>query len=625
MLKVGSDRALALVHRRLAIIDLSASASQPMRDTETGNLLVYNGEIYNFRVLRDELASEGVRWQSHSDTEVLLKGYRLWRDRVLEKLCGMFAFALWDAVNGELLLAVDPVGIKPLYYWTGPDHEFLFASEVRTLLASGMVARRIDPVALEGYLSYGAVQGPNTIIEGVRALPAGSYLRVSGQGRLSGPRVYWRPPFPSAPSGEHAALPTGFEDELRSTLAEVVAEHLISDVPLGVFLSGGIDSSAIVAISSQRDSEIRTFSVTFAEEKFSEAPYSREIARLHRTKHSELCLGESELHALLPGALKALDQPTMDGINVYVIAQAVRQAGLKVALSGQGADEIFGGYNTSRRVPRAVAWRGLRIVPSRAWSALAMLWIAIQRRRRVLPDKLGQLLESELTPFSTYFLLRQNFDPVTRRELFPTGAATNPEGLPSQLAEELRRMSADLDPINQVSFLELRTYLINMLLRDGDVMSMAHGLEVRVPFLDRRVVELVARVPGVAKLDRRLPKPLLLRAVGEGIPPHVYRRPKQGFVLPWPQWLRGRLRPMAEAALNDATTFRDVGVEPAVVARLWRAFLQGRNGITWHRVWSLLVLREWAYRHLTGETPQALGGTVLRSDPARQPSGAVSQ
>src|SRR5579871_3717680 len=268
LVNVDSCRVLALVHRRLAIIDLSPLGHQPMRDAESGNWLVFNGEIYNYRDLRAQLRQHGIRFRSHSDTEVLLKGLAYKGHALLDELCGMFAFASWDAQRRELLLAVDPLGIKPLYYWQGGHGMFVFASEFRALLATGLIARRIDAAGLESFLSYGAVQAPNSMIEQVRQLRPGSCLTVSAAGEVSGPRSYWTPPF-----GECAA-PGNIEDDLRGLLDKIVGQHLISDVPLGVFLSGGVDSSAVVALAARYTSGLRTFSVTFKEQEFSEAPYS---------------------------------------------------------------------------------------------------------------------------------------------------------------------------------------------------------------------------------------------------------------------------------------------------------------------------------------------------------------
>lgn len=594
--RVATGRVVVLAHRRLAIIDLSECAAQPMEDTETGNWIVYNGEIYNFQSLKAELEKRGVLFRSRSDTEVILKCYATEGLAALDRFCGMFALALWDSARGELVLAVDSMGIKPLYFWRGQDGTVLFASEVRALLATGLVSRIMDPVALESYLSYGAVQAPHTMIRGVTALLPGTYARVRANGSVDGPHRYWSPTFApedTAPVDETMAI-----EELRRLLREVVREHLISDVPLGAFLSGGIDSSSVVALMSEVAAEaVHTFSVTFVEQDFSEAPYSREIAGRYSTKHTEICLSEQDLLGMLPTALKAMDQPSVDGINVYVISRVVREAGVTVVLSGQGGDELFGGYPTFRQVRLVQKWRSLlRVTPRVARSAVARLWSKTVRRS-LIPSKVSQLLQSDGDVLTTYLILRQLYPPSTRRALFPAGEGVCTEGgQPRSLAEELHAGMMALDPINKVSFLECRTYLANMLLRDGDVMSMAHSLEVRVPFLDRRLVDFVARIPGPQKVDSSVPKPLLVRAMEDLLPPSIYGRPKQGFTFPWEHWLRHQLRSYVAHMLDSPEAGVSIGLAPRVCQRFWHAFLAGEPGITWSRVWGLYVLLQWSQR-----------------------------
>lgn len=591
------DRRVVLVQRRLAIIDLSPGGRQPMVDPETGNWVVQNGEIYNYRELRRELAARGMVFRSESDTEVIVKGYSAYGVGILERLEGMFAIALWDASRDELLLAVDPTGIKPLYYWRGPDGCLVFGSEVRAMVATGLIPRRLDPMAIEGYLAYGAVQAPNTIVEGITALLGGTYARFLAAGTLDGPRRYWSPSFAPA-SAARVDTPSIVRD-LKDLLGLTVRRHLVSDVPVGVFLSGGIDSSSIVALMSEVAPDVvNSFSVTFAEQQYSEAPYSRLIAERYSHKHHEITLTDRDLLEALPAALAAIDQPTINGVNVYVISRAAREAGMKVILSGQGGDEVFGGYPTFKLVPRAVEWRRrLRFVPNSGWALAAALW-GVRHRRRAIPDKLSQFLAGDGSALSTFLLLRQLFPPSTRQELFAARPSEETDrGLPLALSDELTLGLSALDPINQVSLLETRTYLANMLLRDGDFMSMAHGLEVRVPMLDRSLVDFMAAIPGRYKVDRVLPKPLLIRAMGDLLPSVIYERPKQGFTFPWEMWLRGALRSRVATCLESGELERAAGLEPAVCRRLWNAFLEGRPGLTWARIWALFVLLDWCHRH----------------------------
>ncbi|MGH7751917.1 MAG: asparagine synthase (glutamine-hydrolyzing), partial [Gemmatimonadales bacterium] len=341
---------LGLGVRRLAILDLSPAGRQPMRDPVTGNWIVHNGEVYNFRELRGELEAAGHQFHSHSDTEVLLHSYAAWGLNCVTRWRGMFATAIWDAHLRRLVLFRDRLGIKPLYYCRDGDR-FAFASEVRALVRGGWAAPRLDLTALDSFLSCGAVQEPLTIIAGVQALPPGHRL-VWVEGR---PEIvsYWQPRAqPEAPTSAAAALP--------ELLAEAARLHLVSDVPVGVFLSGGIDSSSVLTLlASAGPVTLQTFTVVFPEGSFGDPAWARRLAQDFLTEHHELFLEEAELLQQLPGALRAMDQPTADGINTYLVSGAARQAGLKVALSGLGGDELFGGYSTFRRAPQLARLQSL--------------------------------------------------------------------------------------------------------------------------------------------------------------------------------------------------------------------------------------------------------------------------
>jgi len=339
---------VGLGNRRLAILDLSPLAHQPMRDPETGNGIVYNGEIYNFRELRAELEDLGVTFVSRSDTEVVLKAYRVWGEACLKKLDGMFALAIWDAQHARLFLARDPLGIKPLYYYSS-DRYFLFASEVRTLLSTGLVPRKLDSAGVLNYLTFGSVYDPNTMIEGMRALRAGHCLTLENAAVRE--QQYWDLVSPKDSAMRWENRPPE-ADKIRDELFAAVRSHMVSDVPVGVFLSGGIDSSSLVAILSLDGEKLSTFSLVFNESAFSEAEHSRAVAQKFRTDHHEIAISQREALDQIPSAMAAMDQPTMDGINTYIVTAKARAAGLKVALSGLGADEIFAGYASFENVPR---------------------------------------------------------------------------------------------------------------------------------------------------------------------------------------------------------------------------------------------------------------------------------
>src|SRR5260370_4789648 len=323
---------IGLGHRRLAILDLSPLGHQPMQDPISGNWIVFNGEMCNFRELRKELEAVGVEFKSHSDTEVILSGYCVWGESCLTRLGGMFAFALWDAPRKRLLLARDPMGIKPLYYHQSKEN-FIFASEVRTLLQTGLVPRKADPTGVLSYLTFGSVYEPWTIVEGVMAVPPGHVLTVNN-GSVSS-REYWNPLQASSRPESDASSGNGIAaaDQMPAILRDAVLSHLVSDVPVGVFLSGGIDSSALVAVLSHNGVRANTFSLVFQEEEFNEGKHSREVARRFGTEHLEIPVSQQDTLAALPDALCAMDQTSIDGVNTYLISAKTRAAGGKVALT----------------------------------------------------------------------------------------------------------------------------------------------------------------------------------------------------------------------------------------------------------------------------------------------------
>src|SRR5271166_2593090 len=405
---------LGFAHTRLSIIDLSPLGHQPMQDPVTGNWIVYNGEIYNFRELRKELEAAGVEFKSQSDTEVILSAYRVWGESCLTRLGGMFAFALWDAQRKRLLLARDPMGIKPLYYHQS-EQTFIFASEVRTLLGTGLVPRKTDPTGVLSYLAFGSVYEPWTIVEGVKSVPPGHVLTVvNGSVTI---REYWNALASSACIKSGQTSRNGTTDQLPAILRDAVLSHLVSDVPVGVFLSGGIDSSALVAILSHDGVRANTFSLVFREEEFDEGQYSREVARRFGTEHHEIQVSPQDTLASLPEALCAMDQPTIDGINTYLVSSKTRAAGVKVALTGLGADEMFAGYSNFRRVPKMEAFskrfgRLPRLVRGPIAASVGLFAGKGDRSR-----KLEELGNDAVHP---YFLARMLFGAAEREALFAT-------------------------------------------------------------------------------------------------------------------------------------------------------------------------------------------------------------
>lgn len=563
-----------LGNTRLAIIDTSSAGHQPMNDPQTGNWITYNGETYNFKDLRHELDEEP--WNSNTDTEVILRAYRQWGIDAFRKLRGMFALAIWDDQKQTVVLARDPLGIKPLYYYTD-QQQFIFASELRALLAGGRVPRSFSAAGVDSYLATGSVEAPLTIIDGVKQLLPGHCLQVKVNGHLELHET-------DLAIQEQTTFDGNRDDavaQLRSELEESVRLHLVSDVPLGVFLSGGMDSSAIVALLTRvSHQQPKTFSIVFDEAAYTEAPFSRAVAKRFSTDHSEIHLGEDRLLEILTRAIVAIDQPTMDGINTFVVSSAVKSKGITVALSGLGGDELFAGYPSFRRALRFSAMsqaskRALRVASGVGQFALNG---SVQRQ------KFRQLMSSDGRPEDVYRISRQLFSGQVISGM--TGRQVNNHSRNGH--------RDDPDIVNTISRLEMRGYMTNTLLRDTDAMSMAHSLEVRVPFVDVRLVDFVLSLPGEWKLrDGSGPKPLLAEAMSDLLPREFMCRPKMGFTLPFEKWMQGKLRAEIAGVMEDEKRLMGIGLNAETVSKVWKRFLQSPKAAGWTRPWAIYVLVRW--------------------------------
>jgi asparagine synthase (glutamine-hydrolysing) len=589
---------IGLGNRRLAILDLSALAHQPMHDSETGNWIVYNGEIYNFRDVRHELEQAGTNFISNSDTEVLLKAYARWGEACLAKFRGMFAFALWDASRHRLFIARDPMGIKPLYYAQSGSY-FIFASEVRTILGTGLVPSRVDPAGVTNYLTFGSAYDPLTLVEGVHALPPGHTL--TWEGGVLRQSSYWDLVDDLAERTTSDSFSAENEKDvaghLQPLLEEAVRLQLVSDVPVGIFLSGGIDSSALVSILRRSGVTASTFSIVFREADFSEVQHSRAIASKFHTDHHEVNVSQDDVLAAIPDALGAMDLPTMDGVNTYFVSRETRRAGVKVALSGLGGDEVFAGYSTFRTVPRMERFaRFWKHVPGSIRGPFASAFSALapandqNRKLAALARDNGRLLHP-------YFLSRMLFTASQRDLLMRNVDPSASDSATASQRDRLQRARA-LDAVNRVSYLESRCYMLNTLLRDADFMSMSQGLEVRVPLIDHQLAKAVLALPGHWKLNGT-PKKLLVDALAGSLPDEIVHRPKRGFTLPFEHWIRQELRSEVEPVL-DAKRISNgpLGglLDGKQVQRIWQDFLQGT--VSWSRPWSLYVLQRWCELHL---------------------------
>jgi asparagine synthase (glutamine-hydrolysing) len=577
-----------LGHRRLSIIDLSPGSNQPFASADGRFTIAFNGEIYNYRELRAQLG--GIAWRTGSDTEVLLAAFERWGLDCLHRLQGMFAFAVHDAASDELVIARDRMGIKPLY-WYRDDEHLVFASELRALLASGLVPRRLDQDALIDHLRYQAVHAPSAIVRGVRMLRAGHWLRISDQ-EVREQRWY---DLVAAVGPEAESLPAEqVRREVRDRLSRAVEKRLVSDVPFGAFLSGGIDSSAVVGLMAQASSQpVHTFSVVFDEAEFSEERYARLVAERFRTEHTAIRLKPDDMLRMLPDALRAMDHPSADGPNTWVVSKVTKEAGITMALSGLGGDEVFAGYPVFERTLALWNKRWISQFPLELRSLAA--WVHGKARPSIASQKLGELLR--LQAFSvddTYPVSRLSW--VDRDLLRLVDRDPLPANRVAAAMHELIRAQQGhrLPLLSQVSLGELSTYLPDVLLRDTDQMSMAHALEVRVPFLDHELVEFVLGVPDRLKYPVS-PKRLLTDSLGDLLPREIIDRPKMGFTLPWELWMRHELRSFCESrlhALDQRGFFR-----PRALTGLWQRFLQRDGRVNWSRIWSLVVLGDWLDRN----------------------------
>jgi asparagine synthase (glutamine-hydrolysing) len=546
---------VVLGHRRLSIIDLSPAGKQPMSNEDGSLQVTFNGEIYNHQDLRADLVRMGHIFRSRTDTEVLLHGYEQWGiTGLLERLRGMFAFALYDEHSG-LMLARDRMGIKPLYYHQSGDL-LLFASEVKAILGSGVVATDRDPKALTGFLMAGAVPQPLTIVKAIRCLPPGHW--AEWKAGVLNVQKYWDLAWPPSVNDDTA------QSNLRPDLDDVVRRHLLSDVPLGVFLSGGVDSAALVALASgirrEEGSALNTLTVVFDERQFDEAGPASDVAKRFQTSHQEVRVTSGDFKRELPNFLAAMDQPTNDGINSYFVSKAARQAGLTVVLSGLHSAAWATGTSGPLRVFLAHAgYQWGRVRGGDNWKRMAWMKSAGSSERAYLtmrgffaPDQVARLMD----------LTSAELDEAVEEHFGALGAGAKPTA-------------------TAINYLEMKRYMHDQLLRDTDVFSMAHSIEARVPFLDHVLVERLWATAPALKLDKAINKPLLVRAVNDASVLAAGSRPKRGFTFPMARWMKTcapELQEMAEVGVLGRKAVREC----------WTDFSAGR--MHWSRAWALTVL-----------------------------------
>lgn len=578
---LNNDLGIALGHRRLSIIDTSNAGHQPMSNIDETIWITYNGEIYNFQELRDELIKIGYHFKSRTDTEVLIYGYEEWGiEKLLSRIRGMFAFAILDLrkPSYKLFLAKDRFGIKPLYYYKDKQ-KFVFSSEVRAILRSGLVPDEKSLEAMVRFLQLGSVPVPLTTVKNVFALPSGHYMEVTPE-KFNIKQYYNLAEVFNSKKDEKISFEEA-ASQTRKLLEESVKLHLVSDVPVGVFLSGGIDSSGIVAFASKymNGNKLSTISLSFNEKEYDESEYAKLIAKKYQTDHHEILVTGNDFYNELPNIFNAMDEPTVDGVNVYFASKVAKNLGLKVILSGIGADEVFLGYDFFKfarflnsplklfaSLPRALRVSSLDIV----------LKISKLFRKREF-KKLCYL--EDPSQINSYLLFRGLFTSKQIQDLL---------GISEKKYTEINSFYQNEENINGLvnyfDYQEFEHYLQNQILKDNDFIGMKNSIEIRVPFLDHTLVESVISLSLDYKLDYGINKPLLKSAIKNYLPSEVLSRQKMCFTFPFEEWIK-----------SNQTVFQDLCIEQkhlenTAVRNIWKGYLEGK--VHWSRVWALIVLAQ---------------------------------
>ena len=578
------DSTVCLGHNRLAIIDLDSKSNQPFISNDKNLILVYNGEIYNFQELKKQLSSS-YKFKTESDTEIIIAAYQNWGIEMVYKFNGMFSFALWDKTKEELFLCRDRFGIKPLYYLE-IYQSIIFSSSLKAVISSYPMDLNIKEEDLIDFIQYGTVHQPNTILEKVKSVPRASFLKISNQETKI--FEYWNL-FENAIPNKPVKEPL---KNLEKLILESVENRLVSDVPYGIFLSGGIDSSILVAAASKvSNKNINTFSVVFKEESFDERKFSRMMASKYKTNHFELELHPEDILHQIEEPFKFMDHPSVDGINTFFISKQVHEKGFKMALSGAGSDELFAGYPVFKQVFELENKKWLFSFPPQLRNLFGKL--LIKQKKSLKSEKMAEILNLKLLQLPYFYpIFRKIFTNNSISKLTDIRNLSY-ESYPfewglSEICSKKRGFSYPL--ISRISALEIETYLQNILLRDSDQMGMANSLEIRVPFLDHNLVEYVLSLPNELKYPIS-PKKLLIDSTKGWIPDEIIYRKKMGFVFPWEKWMRNELKTFCEQSINNLENISFF--EMNYVNTLWVNFLKNKSQVHWLQIWSLVVLGRW--------------------------------
>jgi asparagine synthase (glutamine-hydrolysing) len=572
------DQCISLGHRRLSIIDLSDAANQPFYDPQGRYVLVFNGEIYNYKELREKL--KDYPYQTTSDTEVLMAAFICWGIGCVHHIKGMFAFVVWDKRTETLWLVRDRMGVKPLVYYAD-DKILVFASERRALMASGLIPPKLNKSALVDYLSFQSTGYPDTMIKGIEQVKAGCWVKADRH--IKQHEVYWSL---SNIKPDLTITKEEVEKELFEKMNKAVSCRMMADVPMGAFLSGGIDSSAIVAMMQlQSNTKINTFNLAFTEKEYDESYYAEIIAKRFGTHHQKYLLNPDQYVSQVGSALDAMDSPTMDGVNTYVLSNAIRSAGIKVAMSGIGGDELFVGY------PGFLQYR--KIMQSKSGYLLTILGrkaiASVLRHSKSDRDhRMAALLNiGNPSIHNVYPALRRvlSLDFISRI----TSLKQDQQKI-EKIFDSETIAHAGSHNFSVYSIAEYLGYTQQTLLKDADQMSMSVGLEIREPFFDYELVEYVLSLSDEVKYPR-YPKQLMVEAMEPLLPDEIVHRKKQGFVLPWDIWMKNELNVFCNNAINRISE-RDY-INGAELKSIWKRFLSGDPHVRWTEPWLFVVLSHW--------------------------------
>ncbi len=570
-----SDNYISLGHRRLSIIDLSEQANQPIYSTCGNYAIIFNGEIYNYAEVKNSLTT--YQFATNSDTEVVLAAYITYGAKSLELLKGMFAYAIYNKQTNEVFIARDRLGVKPVYYYKD-DTCFLFASELRAILATKIVPPKVNKLALQYYLVLQSVYAPHTIIQNIVQLEAGHYIIIN-ENKVE-IKQYWDIKNPQQKFEINSKADA--QSNVLHLMQQSVARRLVADVPVAAFLSGGIDSSAIVGLMAQVTEAPQTFNIAFNEADYDESTYAEIIATKFKTKHHKILLSPQTFLDELINALNAMDTPSGDGINSYVVAKEIVKNNIKVAMSGVGGDELFAGY------PSFKQWYSMY---HKQW-----IWKSPMALRKLvanlLPNnskysRVAKLLQQKQLDINTFYpLIRQVYDANTVHKLLQQHTVNQ--------NIKLNLTANNFPSLSQFSIAELLGYTQNTLLKDTDQFSMAVSLEVREPFFDHDLIEYVLQIPDAIKLPT-YPKQLLVESLGDLLPPEIVHRKKKGFTFPWEHWMRNELKAFCHKLITDLNN-RDF-IENGIPLQLWNNFLQNKD-VKWSQIWVLVVLEYWLQKNV---------------------------